>query len=229
MQISRGPQAVIFDMDGVIIDSEPLHEEAQRVVFARHGIEVPVSVYSDFKGQTEQDVFQFVVREYGNSSHDPAVLVSEKHAAYERLIDEMEPVAGALEFIEFLSHRSYRLALTTSAIRANQQRAFDRFGLGSYFHVVVTAEDVGRPKPDPQPYLITASRMQLAPANCLVIEDSLNGVRSALAAGCRVAALTTSFTADELRSAGANVVHESFDDLRGDFARSQPPLPGNSR
>ena len=119
------PQVIIFDMDGVIIDSEPLHEKAQRIVFDRHGIQVPVSVHADFKGQTEEDVFNYIVREYGNGSHDPAVLVQEKHTVYAGLSDEMAAVDGALDFIEFLRTEGYRLALTTSAIRANQQQAFD--------------------------------------------------------------------------------------------------------
>ncbi len=212
------PEAVIFDMDGVIIDSEPLHEKAQRIIFARYGIEVPASVYSDFKGQTEADVFNFVVREYGNGSHDPRVLVSDKHRVYAELMDEMEPIDGALDFIRFLSDLGVPMALTTSAIRANQEKAFDLFRLGPYFQVVITAEDVTRPKPHPQPYRITASRMQQDPVQCLVIEDSLNGVRSALAAGCRIAALTTSFSADELRSVGADMVHRSFADLQTAFS-----------
>ncbi len=214
------PHAVIFDMDGVIIDSEPLHEKAQRIVFARHGLDVPVRAYSDFKGQTEEVVFNLVVREWGNGSHDPGVLASEKHAIYASLIDEMQLMQGSLEFIRFLSDLGYPLALTTSATRANQERVFERFELAPYFNAVVTAEDVRRSKPDPEPYVVTASRMSWEPARCLVIEDSLNGVRSAVGAGCRVAALTTSFPADALLSAGADLVKGTFADLQAEFADS---------
>jgi HAD superfamily hydrolase (TIGR01509 family) len=214
------PQAVIFDMDGVIIDSEPLHEKAQQIVFARHGLDVPVRAYSEFKGQTEDVVFDLVVRQWGNGSHDPGVLAAEKHTIYASLIEEMKLMDGSLDFIRFLTDRGYPLALTTSATRVSQERVFDRFGLTSYFDIVVTAEDVRRSKPDPEPYVVTASRMNRDPAQCLVIEDSLNGVRSARGAGCLVAAITTSFAADDLRSAGAHMVHETFAELRTEFSRS---------
>ncbi len=209
--------AVIFDMDGVIIDSEPLHEKAQSIVFERHRLEVPPSVYTDFKGQTEEDVFDYVVEAFGDGTLDASSLVRQKHEAYAGLMDEMEPIAGALEFIAFLSAAGYALGLTTSAIRDNQQRAFEKFGLSPFFRTVVTAEDVTRPKPDPQPYRITASRMGVEPEKCLVIEDSLHGVRSALAAGCQVAALTTSFGAEALATAGARYVYDSFADLRSNL------------
>ena len=211
------PGAVIFDMDGVIIDSEPLHEKAQRIVFANNDLQVPVNVYTDFKGQTEEDVFSYVVREFGNEAHDQRALVAQKHAVYSRLMDEMQPIEGAIAFIDFLAGLDIRLALTTSAIRDNQVKAFELFGLQPYFEVVVTAEDVSRPKPHPEPYVMTASRMDVPVENCLVIEDSVNGVRSALGAGCRVAALTTSFSAEILRNAGADFVHDSFADLQKSF------------
>ena len=212
------PSAVIFDMDGVIIDSEPLHEKAQRIVFARHGLEVPVRAYSDFKGQTEDVVFDAVVREWGNGSHDPGLLASEKHSVYASLIDEMQLMDGSIDFIRFLADRGYPMALTTSATRASQERVFERFKLASYFNVVVTAEDVTRSKPDPEPYVITTSRMRWNPEDCLVIEDSLNGIRSALGAGCRVAALTGSFPTEALRSAGADMIHSTFATLQAEFS-----------
>lgn len=206
--------AVIFDMDGVLIDSEPLHERAQRIVFRRHAIEVPDRVYSDFKGQTEEDVFEYVVREFGRDGHDPAVLVREKHSAYRELLNELEPIDGALELLQYLSGVGMPLALTTSAIRRDQEFAFDRLQLGAFFKVVVTADDVTRPKPDPEPYRITALKLGKDSTQCLVVEDSLNGVRSAAGAGCKVAGITTSFPADSLVAAGAEVVVDRLLDLK---------------
>ena len=211
MLTPQSPPPVIFDMDGVLIDSEPLHEEAQRIVFARNQIDVPESVFTDFKGQTEEDVFEYVVRQFGNGSHVSGRLIAEKHAEYSRMIERMELIGGALDCLRFLDDRGHRMALTTSAVRNDQERAFERFGLGPFFQVVVTAEDVRRPKPDPEPYQITARRLGVEPRDCAVIEDSINGVRSARDAGCHVIALTTSISAQELDAAGASAVHDSFD------------------
>ncbi|RMH63449.1 MAG: HAD family phosphatase [Bacteroidetes bacterium] len=205
--------ALLFDMDGVLIDSEPLHEQAKRVVFERYGLDVPEDFYDEVKGKTDQHVFELVMARYGRNGLDLATLIADKHAAYEALLPSLRMVPGALAFLQE-ARRQYRTALTTSATRRNQELAFARFSLHACFEVVVTAADVSRPKPEPDPYLVTAERLGLPPARCLVIEDAVNGVLSARAAGCDVAGLTTSFAAAPLREAGATVVVDSYEALR---------------
>lgn len=209
---ATGLRAVVFDLDGVVVDSEPLHDRAQRIVFDRYGLAVPEALMPSFRGMVERDVFARIVRDFAPAPMDVAALVEAKNAAYRGLIDEMELVPGFDAFLRAAAAR-YAVALTTSSVRADQERAFARFGLGALFDVVVTAEDVARPKPDPEPYRVTAARLGLAPAACLVVEDSVNGVRSAAGAGCRVAGLTTSFDAATLRAAGAHVTVGTYADL----------------
>ncbi len=206
-------RAVIFDMDGVLIDSEPLHERAQKIVFAENSLDVPEGILGTFKGQTEEDVFEFIVREYGHGGLDPANLVRQKHEVYRSLMPELRPVDGSVDFVRFLLESGLRLALTTSATRRDQEYALDILALGESFEVIVTADDVTRPKPHPEPYSITVQRMSLEPEMCLVIEDSLNGVRSALRAGCRVVGLSTSFDKAALSAEGAHHVVDSFEQL----------------
>lgn len=210
----RHLHAVIFDMDGVLVDSEPLHERAQKAVFADNALDVPEGVLGTFKGKTEEDVFEFIVREYGHDGMDPADLVRQKHEAYRGLMPELRPVEGSVDFVRFLQASGLRLALTTSATRRDQEYALDLLALGEPFEVIITAEDVARPKPNPEPYLVTVQRMSLKPDTCLVIEDSLNGVRSALDAGCRVAGLSTSFDKADLSAEGAHYVADTFEQLR---------------
>jgi len=109
--------------------------------------------------------------------------------------------------------RPSALGLTTSATRRDQQRTFALFDLTPYFAVVVTADDVTHPKPNPEPYLTTAQRLDVTPASCLVIEDSTHGVMSAQRAGCTVAGLATSFSAERLVEAGALVAATDFGTL----------------
>ncbi len=205
--------AVIFDLDGVIVDSEPLHERAQRVVFGRYGIDVPAAFFQQFKGQTEEDVFEFAVRAFSMDHVSAADLVVQKHRVYETLIDDVEPVAGALPFIERLARRGVPLGLTTSATPENQRRVFDLFDLHGYFAAVVTVADVTRAKPHPEPYLTTAARLGVLPERCLVLEDSAHGVLAARRAGCSVAAVTTSFGAAQLAEAGAHLTFDRFEEL----------------
>ena len=211
-------------MDGVVIDSEPLHEKAQRTVFTRYGLAVPEDVLPSFKGMVETDVFARIVREFAAAPMDPALLVEAKNAAYRALIAEVELVPGFLSFLHGV-RECYAVALTTSSIRADQARAFTKFDLDAYFDVVVTAEDITRPKPDPEPYVVTASRLGLTPGTCLVVEDSINGVRAAAGAGCVVAGLTTSFDAPDLLAAGAHVAVRSFAELAERI--SLPTTPGS--
>lgn len=204
--------AILFDLDGVIIDSEPLHEESKKIVFSRYGIEVPESVYDQYKGKTDWDVVNHIVQTYGGGKLPVDEVLAEKQQAFRDLTHKLPLVPGADAFIRAAGKR-YRLALTTSATPRNQQLAFDKFGLASFFEVVVTAADITRAKPDPEPYVITARKLGLSPDVCLVIEDSVNGVISGVAAGCTVAALTTSFDAGALTRAGAHLVVDGFQAL----------------
>lgn len=205
-------QALLFDMDGVVIDSEPIHEEAQRLIFREYGLPVPESEFAGFKGMTERKVFERIVAEFGTDRHDVEALVAAKEDTFRRLLVDLRLIPGALDFIRRVVPH-YRLALTTSSARIHQRFAFDRFELESYFEVVVTAEDIEHPKPHPQPYLTTAARLGLSPHDCLVIEDSVHGVRSARRAGCRVAGMTTSFPAARLAEAGAHFTIDTYADL----------------
>lgn len=199
-------------MDGVVIDSEPIHEEAQRIVFRDYDLAVPESEFPSFKGMTERMVFERVIQKYGVDHHEVDALVEAKEKTYRALLVDLQLIPGALDFIREASSQ-YRLALTTSSIRLNQEIAFRKFKLEPFFEAIVTAEDIVFPKPHPQPYLTTAERLAIEPNACLVVEDSLHGVRSALDAGCHVAGITTSFRADELAATGAHLVVDSFAEL----------------
>lgn len=204
--------ALLLDMDGIVIDSEPLHEEAQQEVFRDFNLVVPDSVLPSFKGMTEEDVFSRIVLEYAPQGSDIATLIAAKERAYRKLLKDVALIPGALAFIR-TAHGRFRIALTTSSVRLDQQFAFEKFALAPYFEAIVTAEDIVNPKPHPQPYLTTAKKLGVDPADCLVVEDSLNGIYSALGAGCVVAGMTTSFTRDELEGAGAHFTVDTFDQL----------------
>ena len=214
--------AIIFDMDGVIIDSEPLHEKAQRVVFSQYQLTVPSSIFSAFKGKSEEDVFGHVVEEYAGNRLDAAELIALKHEVYSGLMGELQLIDGARLLIETLVHRGIRMGLTTSATRRDQQRAFALFDLHAYFEVVVTREDVAHPKPDPEPYLTTAKKLAVPPTACLVIEDSINGVLSARRAGCTVAGIATSFSTERLLEAGARFAADDFETLAHTLFQESP-------
>jgi len=203
-------RALIFDLDGVIVDTEPLHARAKLLAFERHGIRAPAGFFDEFTGRSDRDVAEQAVRRHGDGSVTAEALLEAKHAFFAELRGEMTAVPGALDVLRRARARYEKLALATSATRENQRYACARFDLGGLFDVVVTAEDVRKTKPDPEPYLVTVERLALAAAECLVIEDSLNGIVSAKAAGCAVAGITTSFPATELARWAPDWIVESF-------------------
>ncbi len=206
-------RALIFDLDGVLVDTEPLHARAKLLAFERHGIRVPEGFFDEFTGRSDRDVAEQAVRRHGDGSATAETVVAAKHALFTELRQQMTAVPGALDFLAAARARFAQLALTTSATRENQAFAFARFDLARFFDVVVTAEDIRRTKPDPEPYRVTVERLGCAAAECLVIEDSLNGILSARAAGCAVAGITTSFDAGELARAAPDWIVAGFDAL----------------
>lgn len=210
----KSKTALIFDMDGVIIDSEPLHERASQHVFAQYGIELGASDFAPFKGKTDRNIVTYLIAEHNIQDATLDELLQRKRDTYATFIDELHPVQGAISFLQEVSI-SFRLALTTSASRRNQELAFQKFNLYPFFETVITSNDISKHKPHPEPYLVTVEKLGLKPEDCMVIEDSTNGVKSAAAAGCTVIGITTSFDAAALREAGAHVVIDSYEQLRG--------------
>ena len=202
-------KAILFDMDGVILDSEPIHQKALKVAMDKYGIVIPTTASDLFRGLTEEEVCTIVVDRWANGQVSVDTLVSAKHAAYADLAHEVRLMPGIYELIEYVDEKAWPLGLVTSAAKHDQVRAFRQFSLGKFFQAVVTVADITHPKPHPQPYQYAASQMKMRPQDCLVIEDSKYGVASARAAGCAVFGLSTGIRDSELLQAGA---HRAFND-----------------
>lgn len=208
----RMMKAFIFDMDGVIIDSEPLHERASKMVFARYEVDIEDAIFEAFKGKTDRDVVAYLLERESLDGTSLEELLEQKRQTYAGLIDELQPINGVIAFLNQVKAQ-YRLALTTSASRRNKELAFQKFNLHRFFEVVVTSNDISKPKPDPEPYLVTIDQLGVPAEECVVIEDSVNGVLSAFEAGCFVVGITTSFEREALREAGAHLTVDTFDQL----------------
>ena len=185
--------ALIFDMDGVIVDSNPLHREAWVEFNRRHGVETSDAMLERmYGGRNDQIVRDF----FGDSL--PEDEVAAYGAAKEKIYREM--LAGRIEetlvpglrpFLDL--YRGSPMAVATNAEPENVNSVLDRAGLRDYFRVVVDGHQVSRPKPHPDIYLRAASLLETAPSNCIVLEDSHTGVAAARAAGMRVIGLATTY------------------------------------
>lgn len=221
-KLLAGAQGILFDMDGVLIDSEPVHERALQELTARLGRRLTDHrELESFKGVTERVVAKRITELFPHLPHSVGDIVDMKLAIYDEMFGEVCMIAGALDFLRAARESGFRTGLTTSASRSSQQLAWEAFAWHGHFDAVVTGDDVGNGKPHPEPYLKTARLLDLDPRNALVIEDSVNGVLAGKAAGCRVIGITTSFPPDLLHKAGADVVVNDYDILRSAVTASR--------
>jgi HAD superfamily hydrolase (TIGR01509 family) len=204
---------IIFDMDGVLIDSEPAHKLAKKRAFARFGITVPEGVYEEYKGRPDETMIKGVVASISEANIDAQELLRLKHLEFEAVEDLAVPIQGAREFVNWAKSK-FRIALATSATPRNRRAALLLLGLSDSFDFVVDASGFSHPKPDPEIFENALRGLRADSTECLVIEDSLHGVVAGKAAGCHVVAITTSFAEALLRSNGADYVVHSFQELR---------------
>ena len=177
-------KTVIFDMDGVIVDTEPVHKYAYYKHFEELNIEVSDELYASFTGNSTRNVFQ-KVKDTFNLSHEVEDLILRKRFLFNDAFDTKEDlylIEGVEDLIKSLHSHGMELILASSASKGTIQRVFNRFNLHQYFSHTVSGEDFPKSKPHPAIFLHAASLSQHPKANCIVIEDSTNGVEAANAA-----------------------------------------------
>ncbi len=198
--------AVVFDMDGVLCDSEPFIAEAACRMFAEcHGVKVIAEEFQPFIGTGENQFIGGVAAKHGVTLQMPADKDRTCAIYLEIIRGRLKPFAGALEFVRACRGRGWKTALATSADRVKLDGNLREIGLPeSAFDAAVTGSEVEHKKPAPDIFLAAAGKLGIRPACILVIEDAPQGVRAAKAAGMRCLGLTTSVEAAVLRAAGAD-------------------------
>jgi HAD superfamily hydrolase (TIGR01509 family) len=200
-------KAVLFDMNGVIVDDEPLHLLAFQKVLADRGEKLSRDGYKRyFAGKTDVDGFRAYLA-YNKLDLDVESLMAEKAQAYMAQAEGViQPYPGVVEFIRSMASDSTRLALVTSSLRVEATTVLKAFDLEGLFEVEVTADDITQGKPNPEGYLKGAAALSVAPADCVVIEDAPSGVKAAKAAGMRCVVVLNTHTEAELNGADLKLV-----------------------
>ena len=191
-RFENGISAVIFDMDGVLIDSEPVHQIATDEVARRFGLPpVTPDVFARyFFGRTDYSGFLDYLAVVGRTDLSIGELIEANAEAYARRFpSEVRPFPDGFDALHAAREHGYRVAIVTGARNSELEAVLARFGLEGLLDAAVGGDDVPIGKPDPAPYLTGAAQLGLAPARCLVIEDAPAGVSSAIAAGMRCLAV----------------------------------------
>ncbi|NLC55662.1 MAG: HAD family phosphatase [Armatimonadetes bacterium] len=202
-------KALIFDFDGVIVHSEPVHFLQFQRVLAEEGVAVSRAEYDAvYLGMTDRDCFITALERSGRTWSETLVneLIDRKTVYYQACRAQLAPLPGVETFVRRAAAH-LPVAIGSGALRDDIDWVLTNLRLRDCFRVVVSAEDYERGKPDPECFLLTLARLNeglgepVAPGECLVIEDGRHGVTAAHAAGMCCLALTTSYTAAELAAA----------------------------
>ena len=178
-------KAVLFDMDGVIIDSEPLHHKAYYDMFEDIDINVSTSLYESFTGQSTINVCRQLCQEF-NLSESPQTLVNKKRAIFKNLFfndPDLHLINGVLNLIKEYHRNGLALVLASSASMLTINNVFTRFELDQYFIAKLSGADLKASKPHPEIFEKAAEASGFSINECMVIEDSTNGIKAAKAAG----------------------------------------------
>ena len=206
-------KTILFDFDGVVIDSGPLHAKAKKIILDRYKINYPASIFEEFKGKTDKIFFDFVTGTLCDQSQSSELLQNSKKAALEEIIVELKLIDGFLAFFEKVKARKIQTALVSSTSLYSLALVDNLYHISGMFDLVITEVDTDLHKPYPDPYLKALEKLSSEINTSIVIEDSPNGIRSAKSAGCFVYAITSSFPEQTLLEAGADKVVGSFNDL----------------
>ena len=215
MKFPKKLQCVIFDMDGVIIDSEEIHKKAYYETFKNLGVEVSEELYKTMTGSSTINAFQKLVNHF-NLDDIPEELVLQKRKFYVNYFENdptLSMVNGVKELIQFLYKQNLTLVLASSSAMVNINRVFSRFDLNEYFTAKISGADLTASKPHPEIFEKAAILGGVSKEHCIVIEDSDNGIKAANDAGIFVVGYENPLVSDQTLK-DANLIIRDYNILK---------------
>ena len=214
-------KAVIYDMDDLMVNSNPLHIQASEKVFRKYGIDlekIPQNIRSGFIGMRVADILRFVV-DYFNLVLDFEKLRKQRSKIFFSLVaKELKAMPGLMQSLEFFKKNNFKIALASSGTKEYINLVLKKFKLAKYFDVVVSGDDVKFGKPDPETYLIACKKLQIMPKKIIVLEDATKGIEAAKTAGCICIAVKNPYTLKQ-NLAAADLIINSLTDLNSKTLR----------
>ena len=210
-------KAILFDMDGTLVDSIPFHTASWVSFLKKYGIMLEPK---QFHAQNHGNIDEMIKRFFGAAISDEKriELGNEKEVMYRDLYRlQIREIDGLTDFLKALNKQKITVALATMGDQTNIGFILDAIKIRPYFQYITGGNEIVKGKPDPEIYELSLKKMNLKATDCVVIEDSIDGVLSAQKAGIRVIGITTSHTTDELKQAGCYYTISDFRELDLEF------------
>jgi beta-phosphoglucomutase family hydrolase len=204
-------RAVIWDMDGVIVDTVMYHCRAWQHILEKRGISITEEEYRNFFGQRNDTIIRRKIGERISDDELNNIAVEKEEYYYKLLKGNLKPLPGAMELIKSLPSHGFCSAIASSAPKETIERVLTALDIWRYFEVDVAGREVDEGKPSPQIYLLAAEKLGVKPSDCIVIEDALAGVEGARRAGMKCIAVATTHPREKL--AGADLVVSTLDEV----------------
>ncbi len=202
--------AVIFDMDGVLIDSYKAHFLSWKRMLKRYGLEMSEEEFSSTFGQTNRDILSRIFPDLKEEEYEK--MANQKEEIFRQIIEEDFPeMEGASELIEEIHKAGGLLGIGSSGPFENIKTVLRKLPAGRYFSAIVSGSEIKKGKPDPEVFLKVAEKLKILPSRCIVIEDSPAGVKAGKRAGCSVVALTGTVSKEYLME--ADLIVDSLKEL----------------
>jgi len=207
-------EAIIFDMDGTLVDTEPFNTEIEKHLFRLNKIEISEEEHQKYLGVASDAMWRKIAEQ--NKLQIPvSELIKQNHKESFRYLSEVEQIPIMPELVELLKKlqtKQYPMAVASSSTPEIIDLILSRTNLKKYFQVIVSAEEAGKSKPEPDVFLLAAEKLGIKPANCLVVEDSPNGIKAALAAGMTCVAYQSP-GAEPQKQTAADAVIQNYSEL----------------
>ncbi|MDZ8027565.1 MAG: HAD-IA family hydrolase [Nostoc sp. DedQUE11] len=205
--------AILFDLDGTIVNSDPIHYRAWKEMLLNFSIEIDETFYkSKISGRLNPEIVQDILPQLSLTEREK--FADEKEALFRRLASNLQPLSGFSELLAWTDTHQLKRALVTNAPRLNAEYMLEVLGIKEAFHTIVLADDCIAGKPDPAPYQVALNKLEIQAEEAIALEDSPSGIRAAIGANIRTIGIASTHNPQLLREIGAFMAIPDFTDLQ---------------
>jgi len=205
--------AILFDLDGTIVNSDPIHYQAWKEMLQNFSIEIDETFYkSKISGRLNPEIVRDILPQLSLTEGEE--FADEKEALFRKFASELQPLSGFSELLAWTQTHQLKRALVTNAPRLNAEYMLEVLGIKEAFHTIVLADDCIAGKPDPAPYQVALNKLGIQPEEAIALEDSPSGIRAAVGANIRTIGIASTHNPQILQEVGAFMAIPDFTDLQ---------------